>query len=99
MSPQPAPLFLARRAYRWRRVTDAARLLPVAGAVLVLLPILWRPAATPEPDTARGAVYLFAVWGGLIVLSLLLSRRLMRGEEPGRGDGDGDDTGDGDGDV
>ena len=70
------PLFLARRSYRRRRMMDAARVLPVAGAVILMLPALWSPEATPEPDTARGTVYLFAAWGMLIACAFLLARRL-----------------------
>ena len=33
---RPPPLFLARRAYRLRRLTDAARLLPVVATFLFL---------------------------------------------------------------
>ena len=70
------PLFLARRSYRRRRMMDAARLLPLAGVVLILLPMLWHPAATPVPDTGRGMIYLFAVWLGLILAAAALARGL-----------------------
>ena len=73
--PRP-PLFLARQSYRRRRMMDASRLMPLFGFILVLLPILWRPAETPGPDTARGVVYLFAVWFGLILLAFGLARGL-----------------------
>ncbi len=66
MSRRRSPLFLARRSYRRRRLRDAARLLPVFGAFLFLLPILWEPAATDQRDTAPDGVYLFAVWAVLI---------------------------------
>jgi len=75
------PAFLAPMLYRRRRVADAARVLPVAGAFLVLLPILWRPAETAAPDTSRGGIYLFAVWFGLIVVAFLLAGRLGRDPE------------------
>lgn len=42
------PLFLARADYRRRRLRDAARLLPVVGALLMLLPLLWQ-GQVPEP--------------------------------------------------
>ncbi|MEZ5730952.1 MAG: hypothetical protein R3D97_01335 [Paracoccaceae bacterium] len=77
------PLFHARQGYRRRRLTDAARLLPILGLFLFFLPVLWRPAATPEPDTAGGGVYLFAVWFILILVAGLLAR-LLSGGEPGR---------------
>lgn len=77
---RPAPVFLAQRAYRHRRLLDAARLLPFAGLVLFLIPILWQPAATGTADTGRGAVYLFIVWALLILAALILSRRIVGGE-------------------
>ncbi|MBW6505675.1 MAG: hypothetical protein K0B00_02865 [Rhodobacteraceae bacterium] len=84
--PHNQPLFLARRSYRRRRMMDAVRLLPAFGAVLLMLPLLWQPADTPEPDTAHGLVYLFAVWLVLIVAALSLSRglapALLAPEEP-----------------
>ena len=77
--PKP-PLFLERESYRRRRVADAARVLPVLGALLFLVPLLWAPAETAAPDTAPGGLYIFLVWAGLILAALLLSRRL--GPEP-----------------
>lgn len=91
MKARQRPKFLARRSYRRRRMIDAARLLPVLGVFLVLLPILWQPAATPEPDTARGGLYLFAVWILLIAAAFVLARRLS---EAGR-NGDGEEGADG----
>jgi hypothetical protein len=82
------PLFLARRAYRRRRMMDAARILPVVGAVLFMLPVLWRPAETTLADTAPGAIYLFAVWVLLILAAVLLARALgpsMNDDEGGEG--------------
>lgn len=91
---RPAPLFLARRAYRYRRLLDAARLLPFAGLVLFMVPVLWQPAATPEPDTGRGALYLFPVWALLIVASLVVSRRIIGGASAGSGAPEAGDDGD-----
>lgn len=79
MRPPKRPLFLARAPYRRRRLRDAARLLPVAGTLLLLLPLLW----TPEGAVSlRGAdvVYFFAVWAGLIVLAAAFAPGLRRGE-------------------
>lgn len=80
--PMKRPPFLARKSYRRRRMADAARLLPVLGLFLVLLPILWRPAETPASDTASGGVYLFAVWNILIVAAFVLARRLSASAPP-----------------
>jgi uncharacterized membrane protein len=82
--PSP-PLFLARSGYRRRRLHDAARLVPVFGAFLVFLPILWSPGETPEPDTARDGLYLFVVWAGLIGAAALLAPGLRRSTGPDAG--------------
>lgn len=76
------PLFLARGPYRTRRLADAARLLPVVGTFLVLLPILWAPATTPQRDTGPVGLYLFALWAGLIVVAALIGPRLAPGAPP-----------------
>ena len=81
------PLFLPRAGYRRRRLRDAARLLPLFGAFLFLLPILWSPATTRGSDTAPDGIYLFAVWAGLIAAAFLLSRHLG-GDDAGRADED-----------
>jgi hypothetical protein len=67
------PVFLARTGYRLRRVMDAARFLPVVGAFLFMLPLLWGGG-----PTGGGIVYVFVVWFGLIVSAVLLSRPLRR---------------------
>lgn len=82
MRTQRAPIFLARRAYRQRRLADAARLLPVVGVFLFLVPVLWHPGATGVPDTGRGAIYLFTVWALLIAGAALLARRLGAEDQP-----------------
>jgi len=80
MSGQRAPLFLEREYYRRRRLMDAARILPVLGLVLFLLPALWRRAG--DPNTAGEAIYLFVVWAMLILAAALLARPLRRSEAP-----------------
>ncbi|MBD3788430.1 MAG: hypothetical protein IE922_15995, partial [Sphingomonadales bacterium] len=90
MPHNAAPLFLARRSYRRRRMMDGARMLPVLGAVLMLLPALWAPGESAGPDTGRGGIYLFAVWGALILMALGLARGLapaLEEEEKAEGEG------------
>jgi hypothetical protein len=69
------PLFLQRGPYRRRRRIDAARLLPVFGVFLLILPILWGPAegAGGGRSTSGDALYLFAVWAGLIGIARALA--------------------------
>lgn len=76
------PLFLARAVYRRRRLRDAARLLPVLGLLLLILPALGREIGAH----ARDAIYLFTVWGGLIGAAAVLAPGLRNTE----GDHDGD---------
>ena len=90
MKRPAGPLFVARRSYRVRRLRDAARLVPVLGAFLFLVPLLWEPAPEQPRNLARDAIYVFGVWAGLVIVSAVLSRRLRqdtRGNDPvGAGD-------------
>ncbi|MCP3971616.1 MAG: hypothetical protein GY717_15125 [Rhodobacteraceae bacterium] len=76
MSPPNGSVFVERRTYRRRRMMDAARLLPILGALLFLVPIFWTGNAEAPATTARGVIYVFAIWAGLIVVSARLSRWL-----------------------
>ncbi len=76
MKPPRQPLFVAPRIYRSRRLRDAARILPVAGLVLMLMPMLWAPAGEAARSTARDGIYLFVLWGALILAARLLAPRL-----------------------
>ncbi len=91
MSKRPAPLFVARQSYRRRRLMDAARLLPLVGVFALLLPILWQPMMTPEPDTAFGLAYIFGAWALLIVAARVMARLITRAPTD-EGPGDGDDA-------
>lgn len=90
MSKQSAPLFVARQSYRRRRMMDAARLLPLAGVFAFLLPILWQPRQTAEPDTTFGLVYIIGAWALLIVAARVLAHLIAHApgdEAPDDGDG------------
>ncbi|MDO8881600.1 MAG: hypothetical protein U0934_17635 [Pseudotabrizicola sp.] len=80
-SPRTPPLFLRRASYRQRRRRDAARLLPVVGLFLMLLPVLWAPQDTFRRDTAPDGIYLFVIWAVLIALAMLVSRSLNTADE------------------
>jgi hypothetical protein len=90
------PLFLAPDGYRRRRLMDAARMLPLAGAFLFFLPLLW-PRLPAGAGTAAAGLYLFAVWALLILAAQRLSRPILSAAEAGAPDGDPDGIGDGGG--
>lgn len=91
MSRERPPVFLERRSYRRRRLTDAARLLPVIGVLLVLIPLLWTNGARAEPVlTSHAMIYFFGLWLGFCILAFFLSRKLGPEEQ------DTDDGPDGD---
>lgn len=69
MARPGAPLFLARDSYRRRRLGDAARLLPVLGFVLMLLPGFLTV-------TVDALIYVFTIWAILILGVGLMSRKL-----------------------
>lgn len=78
---------------------DAARLLPVLGIFLFLLPILWSQAGPGGPgrSTAADGLYLFFAWGLLIALAALLGPRLIlieRGKRSAEQPTGTDDAGD-----
>lgn len=63
---------------------DAARLLPVLGAFLFCLPMLWRPEAAGH-STADEGVYLFLVWALLIGVARLFAPGLVASSIPAEG--------------
>ena len=94
-------VFLERQSYRRRRLMDTARLLPVLGALLFAVPLMWPRAGeggdvAPLP-TSRAILYIFLVWALLILGNIWFGRLTrswsgsMRGEDeaegPGRGRG------------
>ncbi|EAQ45839.1 hypothetical protein MED193_05589 [Roseobacter sp. MED193] len=73
---EPNSPFVERRTYRRRRLMDIARLLPILGALLFTVPLMWpNPDPYPAPGnqagmaTSAAITYIFVVWGGLIALS------------------------------
>lgn len=82
MKDKSIPIFLERRSYRQRRLMDAARLLPVLGALLWMVPLLW-PRSASDATTHQAAVstssailYMFGVWIFLALMALFLSLML-----------------------
>lgn len=72
MADPGRPIFLERESYRRRRIGDAARLLPVLGLILLLVPVLW----ASDNKTAVALIYVFSVWALLIGVIGFLSRHL-----------------------
>lgn len=73
---EPKPVFLERRGYRRRRLMDAVRLLPFLGLGLWMVPLMWRlPGAASEAEATSigdALIYIFGVWGMLVLVALLL---------------------------
>lgn len=83
MKPPRVVTFVERRAYRHRRLVDAARILPVLAFLLIVLPLLWSPETGEGRNLARDTIYVFGLWAGLIVSARLLASRLDPGSEEG----------------
>ncbi len=77
-----SPVFLERASYKQRRLTDAARLLPLLGMVLWAIPLLWRSDTAEGTSNATSLLYVFGVWVLLIILSALIIRKLQVDTEP-----------------
>jgi predicted phage tail protein len=75
MNGRKPAVFVQQRTYRRRRMADAARLLPIVGGILFMIPLLWIDAGSGT-RTAAVMVYLFVVWAGLAMIAGVLSRRL-----------------------
>lgn len=87
MKSRRATQQLARQVYRRRRVRDMARLLPVVGVFLFMLPLFNGPDG--EIRTAVHWVYLFVCWFGLIACAAILARALRKPIEDMPDDGEG----------
>lgn len=77
--------FVERRTYRRRRLMDIARIAPLVGALLFMVPLLWpRQDLYPAPDVPSGTpmssalIYIFAVWIGLVVFAVGFSYAVRR---------------------
>lgn len=84
-------LFLERSGYVQRRLIDAARLLPLLGLFLWLVPLAWpRGGEGNDIGSAGASIYIFGVWGFLICLGAIIAARIgpaaeahMSDQEPG----------------
>ncbi|KQB95366.1 hypothetical protein AL073_16045 [Loktanella sp. 1ANDIMAR09] len=73
MSQRPKTPVFQKASYRQRRVRDAAKLVPVFGAVLLMIPLTWQDDAQGAKTNASALVYIFGVWIILIGLTAVLS--------------------------
>ena len=89
MTPKKGPVFVHRGTYRRRRVADAARLLPLFGGILVLIPLLWGRDEAGDVRTAGVMFYFFLIWVLLAVLAGVVSR-FLRDEDSTIVDEDGE---------
>ncbi len=76
LTTPPTPVYLARKSYRQRRIRDAARVLPLAGAVLWVLPVMY-----VLPPTSTTGLFIFGIWALLIILAGLISARITLGPD------------------
>lgn len=76
---QPPPVFLERQSYRRRRLMDAARLLPLMGAALFAVPLLWPTDEAGAVRMSAAITYVFGVWAVLIAVSALFGRATRQG--------------------
>lgn len=83
-----AALFVERRTYRRRRLMDISRILPLIGALLFLVPLMWPSRDIyPAPGTGGGVAmseaitYFFVVWAVLILASFAFGSAVRRWAE------------------
>lgn len=75
------PMFLGRIPYRRRRLRDAARLLPVFGAFLFILPALWSPPGEGQRLLSGDVVYFFIAWAILVLVAAAFAPGLSAAED------------------
>lgn len=76
-------VIVARAAYRHRRMIYAAALFPIAGAILLVLPLLWERPDGGAARTSHVLIYVFTVWTLLVILSAAITRGLGIGARTG----------------
>ncbi|NOX74134.1 MAG: hypothetical protein GXP03_11135 [Alphaproteobacteria bacterium] len=70
--------FLDLKSYRQKRMLDAAKLLPLAGALVFLFPLVYL-FVSPHGPISPGitAIYFFVIWLVLILLTRFLAPRMQ----------------------
>ena len=56
------------------------RMLPVIGALLWAVPLLWQSGPDSDVSTSTAIIYLFGVWLGLVLLGAVLARLLKKAD-------------------
>ena len=89
--PPARTVFLEPQPYRRRRLIDAARLLPVFGVALLVVP----PALLPARSASSSAllIYLVLVWAGLVIAAALVARYMRASDRVEQADATGDPGG------
>lgn len=80
MSERRTPLFLERQSYRRRRLIDMIRMLPVIGALLWAVPLLWRSGPDSDVSTSTAIIYLFGVWLAMVLWGGAMAKLLKLAE-------------------
>jgi hypothetical protein len=74
----PPAQFLDLKSYRQKRMLDAAKLLPLAGALVFLFPLIYLFVSPNEPiSPGITAIYFFVFWLVLILLTRFLAPRMQ----------------------
>ena len=89
-APSGPAVFLVRRSYRRRRLQDAARVLPILGLAFWLVPLFWHGGDAPR--ASRALLYIFGVWGALVLASAWLGWRLGRPDTADSGEAEREDS-------
>ncbi|MEM1073616.1 MAG: hypothetical protein AAGI36_04150 [Pseudomonadota bacterium] len=80
MVRRTGPVFLERGSYRRRRMIDALRLIVMFGVCLWMIPVLWPSGPSEGAEgvvLSRALFYVFGVWIVLIVVSAVLTWRVI----------------------
>ncbi len=79
-----ATVFLERQTYRRRRLVDAARLVPILGLLLWLVPLLWPTEGDSRTSMSTAIIYLFGVWIALVILKFFIALPLRNASSEAR---------------
>lgn len=78
MAAEKPPMFLERDGYRRRRIADAARIVPVFGGILIMVPLIWVKGPEGGITTVQAFLYIFGIWAIMVGLAAFMSPLLKR---------------------